>query len=115
VDSNAMHAGSDDPTKRRGDGDAGWKLLLFWDGGSEVHAVRPGARLVIGRGDDCDLRLPHESVSRRHAVLSGDGAWRIEDLGSSNGTFVGGVPLHKGASRPIEPGQIVMLGDARLV
>src|SRR5688500_16708886 len=111
-----MRIGGGDATKRRGLGGTGWRLFLFWDGGSEVHAVQPHARLVIGRGEECDLRLPHDSVSRRHAVLSGDdGTWCIEDLGSSNGTVVDGVALRKGAPQVVDAGKVVMLGDARLV
>jgi two-component system, NtrC family, response regulator AtoC len=111
-----MHLGSDDPTKGRNQGARSWTLLLFWDGGSEAHQLMPDAQVVLGRGDDCDLRIPHESVSRRHAVLRGhDGGWHIEDLESSNGTFVAGARLGKGAARRVEPGTIVMLGDARLI
>jgi two-component system response regulator AtoC len=111
-----MHVGSDDPTKGRTQGAPSWRVLLFWDGGSEAHVLMPDARLVLGRGDDCDLRILHESVSRRHAVLSGhDGGWQIEDLESSNGTFVAGARLRKGVARRIDPGMVVMLGDARLI
>jgi hypothetical protein len=58
---------------------------------------------VIGRGGDCDLNLAREQVSRRHARIeaSQDGLI-IEDLGSTNGTFVnlerisGPVPIITG-------------------
>jgi two-component system response regulator AtoC len=110
-----MHLGSDDPTKGRDLVASGFQLFLFWEGGSEAYPVRPDARLVVGRGDDCDLRVPHASVSRRHAIITGSaGIWHIEDLESSNGTFVGGVRLGKAAER-VEPGMVVMLGDARLI
>jgi len=46
---------------------------------------------VIGRGANADIRLAHETVSRRHARLTvGVSEIRIEDLGSSNGTFIDG-------------------------
>jgi hypothetical protein len=46
---------------------------------------------VIGRREDCDLRIPLGDVSRKHCrvVRSGD-VVSLEDLGSSNGTFVNG-------------------------
>jgi two-component system response regulator AtoC len=111
-----MPVGSDDATKGRGHDIAGWKLLLFWDGGSEAHVIRADAELVLGRSDDCDLRIPHESVSRRHAVIRGvDGAWSVEDLGSHNGTFVGGARIGQGVAQHLLPGHVVMLGDARVV
>jgi len=48
-------------------------------------------QFVIGRGVNADIPLAHETVSRRHArlVVRADDV-RIEDLGSSNGTFVDG-------------------------
>jgi two-component system cell cycle response regulator len=44
----------------------------------------------IGRTDDCDVRNPDGSVSRLHAkvVRGNDGLFRVNDLGSTNGTFV---------------------------
>lgn len=49
-------------------------------------------QLVLGRSKDCDVRLPDESVSGRHArlMLAEDGKITLEDLQSSNGTFVNG-------------------------
>lgn len=50
--------------------------------------------LVIGRGPDCDLVVDDAAVSTRHAAIRWDGATAvIVDLGSSNGTFVGGARL----------------------
>lgn len=52
------------------------------------------AQLTIGRSDDCDVRLDHPSVSRRHAVVSRqtDGLW-LSDLGGVNGTRIEGQRL----------------------
>lgn len=59
---------------------------------------------VIGRRQDCDLRIPSTDVSRRHCLLSmHDGCLNVEDLDSVNGTFVNG---HRISGR-----QIVMPGD----
>jgi pSer/pThr/pTyr-binding forkhead associated (FHA) protein len=59
---------------------------------------------VIGRRQDCDLRIPSTDVSRRHCLLSmHDGCLNVEDLDSVNGTFVNG--------RRISGRQIVMPGD----
>jgi pSer/pThr/pTyr-binding forkhead associated (FHA) protein len=44
---------------------------------------------VIGRGENCDLRVPLLSVSRRHCELRlAGGAIKVKDLASSNGTYV---------------------------
>jgi transcriptional regulator with GAF, ATPase, and Fis domain len=50
-----------------------------------------------------------------HAVIHGGAAARIEDLGSSNGTWVGNRRLAKGESVPLAPGVVVSLGSAVLV
>ncbi len=50
--------------------------------------------LVIGRGPDCDLVVDDAAVSGRHAAIRWDGETAVlVDLGSSNGTFVGGAKL----------------------
>ncbi len=51
---------------------------------------------VIGRREDCDLRIPLGDVSRKHCRLIVDGdAIRVEDLGSSNGTFRNGERIQQ--------------------
>lgn len=46
---------------------------------------------VVGRGKECEFRLRDSVVSRRHVRIYYDnGAWRFEDLGSSNGTYLNG-------------------------
>lgn len=51
-----------------------------------------GTEHVIGRGTEADLWLDDGGVSRRHAKVScrSDGRYFVEDLGSTNGTFLGG-------------------------
>ncbi|MGR8012024.1 FHA domain-containing protein [Streptomyces hypolithicus] len=75
--------------------------------------VRPlPARTVrIGRGSDNDLVIDDLVVSRRHAELRplADGTYEIVDLGSHNGTFLGGRPV---ARAPVLPGDIVGIGHS---
>ncbi len=50
--------------------------------------------IVIGRDDGVDVLIDNPSVSRRHAEIRlGDDGWEVEDLGSSNGTFLGGTKI----------------------
>jgi pSer/pThr/pTyr-binding forkhead associated (FHA) protein len=67
-----------------------------------------GDLTVIGRGRDCTIRLDDSGVSRMHARIARqpDGArFQIEDLGSRNGTFIGGyrVKTARGVSERFEP------------
>jgi pSer/pThr/pTyr-binding forkhead associated (FHA) protein len=58
------------------------------------EAVGDGA--VIGRDPECQVQLTDERVSRHHARIAldaSDGACRISDLGSVNGTQVNGVKI----------------------
>ena len=68
-------------------------------------------RIVIGRSSGCDLVVADDTVSRRHAALElTEGAWRLRDLGSSNGTWVNG---RRAADVEVWPGDELQLGAAR--
>ena len=54
--------------------------------------VRRKKRVLIGRGDDCDIKLVSDRVSRHHCeILYKDGRYELRDLGSTNGTYVDGA------------------------
>lgn len=90
------------------------------DAAAITTLVRPGQVLRIGRADDSGLRIAHASVSREHAeLLQDDGLWNLRDLGSKNGSFVGGVRIEPQA--PVKTGwlrfgdihcEITLLSDA---
>jgi pSer/pThr/pTyr-binding forkhead associated (FHA) protein len=75
--------------------------------GKEIIVSGP---VVIGRADDADVVLEDGEVSRQHARLtpSPDGGATVEDLGSSNGTFVNENEL-EGPSH-LAPGDDLLLG-----
>jgi hypothetical protein len=71
--------------------------------------------LTVGRGQDCDLVLPDTQVSRHHAELRRQGdQWLVVDLGSTNGTFVGGARLRPNEACPLLPGIPAQVGDIQL-
>lgn len=62
-------------------------LLITGTGSADIKL--DSEEIILGRGDTCDVVIDHPRVSRRHARVSWDGArYCIEDLGSTNGTFV---------------------------
>jgi pSer/pThr/pTyr-binding forkhead associated (FHA) protein len=84
---------------------------LVWDG-RELE-LRSGVN-SIGRSA-ADVLLLDSTVSRHHATLTleGESAW-IEDVGSTNGTSVNGVPLPAGERRQIYDGDTLKLGSVML-
>ncbi|HQP36002.1 MAG TPA: FHA domain-containing protein [Polyangiaceae bacterium] len=68
-------------------------------------------RVVIGRSDGCDLRLPDLSVSQRHATIRQRGSeYIVVDEGSSNGTFIGPVRLHPQSPRIVRNRELLRVG-----
>jgi len=50
--------------------------------------------IIVGRDDGADVLIDNPSVSRRHAEIRlGDEGWEVQDLGSSNGTFLAGARI----------------------
>jgi hypothetical protein len=81
--------------------------------GSRRLLVPPGGG-VIGRSRDCEIALDDAGVSRHHAQLRPQGGgWTIEDLGSTNGVLVNGVPIH--GAQPLSAGDRVELGSTEIV
>lgn len=78
--------------------------------------VNPGeewvlnGEVVIGRDFGCTINLPDPYVSTRHArIYETGGKYRVEDLGSSNGTLLNGKPLV--ASQPLRSGDTLQVGQ----
>ena len=58
--------------------------------------------IIIGRSPSCTLVLDDYYDSSRHArVFPKDGAWWLEDLGSTNGTMMDGRPVHGAVELPM--------------
>jgi pSer/pThr/pTyr-binding forkhead associated (FHA) protein len=66
-------------------------VVAIAEGGNAGEIVPlAGAPLLIGRGSDAAIRLDDDYVSTRHARIASSGdQWYVEDLGSTNGTYVG--------------------------
>lgn len=70
-----------------------------------------GEGAVLGRGDQAEIRLEDPFASSRHARLTRQGAVIVlEDLGSTNGTYLNEELLD--GPRPLHPGDRVRIGDS---
>lgn len=72
--------------------------------------LRPAGTL-IGRSPECALVLDDDYVSGRHARIfqADDGTWQVEDLRSTNGTFLGATRLTE--PREVAVGSVIRIGQ----
>ncbi|MFC6286990.1 FHA domain-containing protein [Nocardioides sp. GCM10027113] len=79
------------PAKRRGSP----SQVVVVDGANAGEtASLDDAPILIGRGADAAIRLDDDYVSTRHARIAASGdQWFVEDLGSTNGTYIGSVRI----------------------
>jgi pSer/pThr/pTyr-binding forkhead associated (FHA) protein len=94
-------------------GDAVERAIDFDDGVGQIR---------IGRRADLELSLPFAPLSGVHArlVRASDSAekadrWLLEDLGSTNGTFVGGERLKPGVKLPVTAGMQIKFAEVKLI
>lgn len=86
-------AGKPPKAKRRGRAQP-TRLVVVEGGSTGATADLQDAPLLIGRGSDAAIRLDDDYASTRHArVAYADDSWFVEDLGSTNGTYVGPVRI----------------------
>ncbi|MDB4933814.1 MAG: uncharacterized protein JWP87_786 [Labilithrix sp.] len=90
-------------------------VFVFWPGGVATYELPARGTLTIGRAPDCTVTIDHPSVSRRHAALHVEDGIYVEDLGSSNGTRVGGRRLEANRREMLQPGSLVEVGLATAI
>jgi two-component system cell cycle response regulator len=90
-------------------------LVLIYPPGPDMGKRFPLDRpeFVLGRGNDCDIQVDRDSVSRRHArvyqtAASGE-TWMVQDLGSTNGSYVNDLPIQESA---LGDGDFLKIGAA---
>jgi DNA-binding winged helix-turn-helix (wHTH) protein len=84
---------------------------LIWN---DRTSLLPDGDYILGRGDECQIAIDAETVSRCHArICVRGGTASIEDLGSTNGTSVNGKRIT--AATPVPQRAEISLGTARIV
>jgi hypothetical protein len=64
-------------------------LVIHADGQKQRRVAVESASIVLGRAPECELALDDTYASQQHArIFAKDGNWYVEDLGSTNGTYV---------------------------
>jgi pSer/pThr/pTyr-binding forkhead associated (FHA) protein len=83
--------------------------LFVVEGPDAGRSFALGPQAVIGRDPTAAVNLVDEEVSRRHALITMDkGYATIEDLGSSNGTFIASAQIR--SETDLQPGQQMRVG-----
>jgi pSer/pThr/pTyr-binding forkhead associated (FHA) protein len=83
-------------------------LVMFRGDGEKRSFKLPRDVTLVGRREDCDLRIPLSEISRKHCRLIKEAdSLRLEDLGSSNGTFHNGQRIQESI---IAPGDSIQVG-----
>lgn len=94
--------------------DAGYWALRFISGkyqGSELP-LEPNREIVVGRGSNADIVLMEDMVSRKHAtIVFAHGEVTLQDLGSTNGSFLNGEKVKRAA---LKDGDRVLIGTSIL-
>ncbi|GMV18251.1 MAG: sigma 54-interacting transcriptional regulator [Polyangiaceae bacterium] len=94
--------------------EGGVRVVALWDAHVVTKKLSAGGVYTVGRAPECEVRVDHPSVSRRHARLHVGDVIRIEDLGSANGTIVGRTRLAPSSTVDWTPGDLLVIGATTL-
>ena len=98
---------------KRGDRHAPRSLVVTEGPNQGQSALLANQPILIGRGTDAAIRLDDDYVSTRHARVASNGEqWFVEDLGSTNGTYIGHQRVT--APTPVTQGVAIRIGKTVL-
>ena len=103
------------PTAEAKQGGGAFVLRIVGEGFVSSHPLPQRGTVRIGRAEGLEIRLDDPSVSRQHAALHLGRFPAIEDLGSANGTELGGRRLTPHQRAPLAPGDAIQLGDLHAI
>ncbi len=99
-----------------GEGAAAAVRLVVLGSGLPVTSVLPNeGEVLVGRGENSDVRIDEDSISRKHAIIRVGERITIEDLGSLNGTRVRDRAMKKGDIEEVVPGEAFELGKVMCI
>src|SRR4051794_39727992 len=89
------------------------RAYLIVIAGTQVgEMIRLKQTTIIGRGVEADVRLIEEKMSRKHCrLVVENGLTYVEDLGSSNGTYVNGLPVER---QKLNDGDKIQIGETTI-
>lgn len=91
------------------------RIQVLANGQTTQSVTIPSAGMTIGRDPACELVLDDRKASRKHVRLEYDGInYRVTDLNSSNGTYLGNVKLLPGVPETWLPAKPLRIGDTWL-
>lgn len=83
--------------------------LVIVGGDAKTNEIKLKLPVVIGRGREASLTLPHALASRRHCeIIERDGHLWVRDLQSLNGTFIGNERIDEAI---LPPGELLTIGN----
>jgi pSer/pThr/pTyr-binding forkhead associated (FHA) protein len=97
------------PVRGSGRRSAARRLVVVEGALAGTTVTLTDAPVTLGRADDSTLVLTDDYASSRHArLVPGDQAWTLEDLGSTNGTYLGQAKVTR--PTPVPLGQPIRIG-----
>lgn len=88
--------------------------LTIKSGGTQERVALQGAKVVVGRGVESQIKLKDIKVSKAHfAIVKSPTGFVLQDLTSGNGTIVNGQTVQN--SRPLKTGDVIQVGDTTIV
>ena len=88
-------------------------VVVHGPDGARPRTMKLAATTTVGRAPECEIRLDDTYVSQQHARIFGKSEkWYVEDLGSTNGTYVNDQKL--AAPAQVEPGDRIRIGTTVL-
>src|SRR5258706_14499927 len=91
--------------------EGGLALVVCCESGAIAQMLDEKQTFTLGRGGECSVVVVDNSVSRRHARLYFAGSWKVEDLGSRNGTVIDGRKLRAREAAPLALGSVLRFGS----